>query len=65
MTNAEMAETFTILAKYQERASVATEHDQIYVGIDNPDAMEVRDSERLLALGWNWDDTYESWQRWV
>lgn len=65
MTNAEMAETFQILGKYQQEANVVPQHDELFVGLDDDGQMSEADRKRMAELGWSWDENHSTWQRWT
>ena len=58
--NHEMAEAFTIFAKY-EGDSLHAEHDILYAGPSDIASMSPEDVKRLDELGWFIED--ESWAK--
>lgn len=65
-TYADYAEAFTIMAKYgkDDHASIAVEHDIIYVGHDLEN-MSNEDIDRLEELGWEMDNDLECYYHFV
>lgn len=61
----DMAEAFTIFAKYDEGVGeTAAEHDEIYAG-PSPEKVSEGDRKRLEELGWWSDESYDCWRRFV
>ncbi len=59
-----------IVAKYckngMDEDSTAAEHDILYAGVSgDKDAMSPEDIAQLDQLGWNWNDEYRCWAKWV
>ena len=55
----EMAEAFTIFAKYGDKIknqSVCAEHDEIYAGHGVDEVVSAEDLARLKVLGWRISD---------
>jgi hypothetical protein len=48
-----------LIRKYQPDADAGGEHDVIYFGTYNPDAMT--EQERALMEAWGWIEEYDSW----
>lgn len=64
MTPAELAESFTIFAKYQTAGeAIVAEHDEIWAGPD-PAVMSAEDRATIERLGWDISD-FDSWHMFV
>ena len=61
MNLSEFAEAFTILAKYDPKAEVCLERDQVWTGGALPEEMSPEDRDRLYVLGLWWDKETDSW----
>ncbi len=57
-------EGLQIFAKHcnPEKSYICAEHDEIFAGQDTKDSLTAEDTARLLELGWDYDDSYDSWQ---
>jgi hypothetical protein len=56
MRNAEMAESFTIFAKYEDVANTHAEHDEFWAGPTDAGSMSAEDVKRLAEIGWTRDE---------
>jgi hypothetical protein len=55
----------TILSKYNPTGSFSAEHDEVWASGPNPASMENDDAEVLEANGWTYDQSYDSWHKFV
>lgn len=66
MTVSELSEAARILRRYAIESgadqSVSTEHDVIMAGSAAPDEMPPDESQRLVDLGWTWEEDYGCWK---
>lgn len=62
-----VSEGLQTLLEYGGIEDIAAEHDEIYAGTDNAsiEAMIETDRQKMIDLGWDWDELYECWHIFV
>lgn len=62
MTLADLSAATQILSSYYPDGNVSVEHDEIFLGGARPDELAQGDEAKLIELGFDWHEGFDSWQ---